>query len=68
MAENAFVTWAIDPAPWLLEAQLIAGLSLPLNLDLNRGHPFGTVLREARRRAKGRARELAVVGIGQGSA
>ncbi|NCA72222.1 MAG: hypothetical protein EOM91_19540 [Sphingobacteriia bacterium] len=60
MAKNAFVTWVADPAPWVLEEQLIAGLSLPLNLDMNRGHPFGAALREARRRAKGRARELEV--------
>ena len=61
MAENAFVTWVVDQAPWLLEEELISGMSLPLNLDMNRGHPFGAVLREVRRRAKRRAREIAVV-------
>ncbi len=68
MAENAFVTWTVDPAPWVLEEELISGLSLPLNLDLNRGHPFGAALRKARRRAKGMAREMAVVGSDRGSA
>jgi hypothetical protein len=68
MAENAFVTWTVDPAPWVIEERLIAGLSLPLNLDMNRGHPFAAELREVRRRAKGRAREMAVVGMGRGPA
>jgi hypothetical protein len=60
MAKNAFVTWNVDPAPWVLEERLIAGLSLPFNLDMNRGHPFSAELREARRRAKWRAREMVV--------
>ncbi len=62
MADNAFVTWVVDPAPWVLEEELITGLSLPLNLDMNRGHAFGAALRDVRRRAKGTARELPVVG------
>ncbi len=67
MAENAFVTWVVDPEPWVLEEQLISGLSLPLNLDMNRGHLFSPELREVRRRAKGRARELAVVDSSRGA-
>ena len=63
MAENAFVTWVVDPAPWVLEEELITGLSLPLNLDMNRRHAFHAALRDVRRRAKGIAREMAVVGI-----
>ncbi|NCA72061.1 MAG: hypothetical protein EOM91_18675 [Sphingobacteriia bacterium] len=63
MAGNAFVTWVVNPEPWVLEEVLIAGLSLPLNLDMNRGHAFAEILRGIRGRAKGMARELAVVGI-----
>ncbi len=61
MADNAFVTWVVEPAPWVLEVELIAGLSLPLNLDMNRGHAFSEILRVVRRRAKVMAREMAVV-------
>ncbi|MFB1498000.1 MAG: GIY-YIG nuclease family protein [Thiocapsa sp. N5-Cardenillas] len=64
MAENAFVTWFVDPVPWVLEESLIAGLSLPLNLDMNRGHVFAEILRDVRSRAKGRAREMPAVGFG----
>ncbi|SDX45486.1 GIY-YIG nuclease family protein [Thiocapsa roseopersicina] len=52
MAENAFVTWVVDPAPWVLEERLISGLSLPLNLDMNRGHLFYPTLRALRKCAK----------------
>lgn len=61
MAENAFVTWVVDPAPWVLEERLIAGLSLPLNLDMNGGHSFGANLLDLRRRAKRMAKEMPVV-------
>jgi hypothetical protein len=61
MAENAFVTWVVDPTPWVLEERLINGLSLPLNLDMNRGHAFTEILRGVRGRAKVMAREMAVV-------
>lgn len=52
MAENAFVTWVVDAAPWVLEKELITGLSLPLNLDMNPGHPFSAILRDIRRQTK----------------
>lgn len=55
---NAFVSWVVDPEPWKLEERLIADLSLPLNLDQNRDHPFHSVLSEIRQSAKRRAREL----------
>ncbi|CRI66925.1 conserved exported hypothetical protein [Thiocapsa sp. KS1] len=43
MADNAFVTWVVDPAPWVLEEKLISGLSLPLNVDMNRGHALNSL-------------------------
>lgn len=60
MAENAFVTWVVDAAPWALEEKLINGLSLPLNLDMNRGHAFAEPLRYVRRRAKAGAKFMPI--------
>ena len=55
MEKNALVTWLPVAEPWRLEEQLIASLSLPLNLDQNRNHSFhdrlSALRREARRRA-----------------
>lgn len=56
MADHARVCWQGDPAPWLLEHQLIQSLSLPLNLDQNRAHPFHPMLSGLRRTAKASAR------------
>lgn len=56
LAENAFVTWMVHLEPWLLEEELIATLSLPLNLDQNGRHPFRTVLSTLRWEMKQRAR------------
>ena len=57
MQDNAFVAWVSQPEPWGLEEKLIGKVSLPLNLDMNRSHPFHPVLsavrREARRAAMG---------------
>ena len=61
MDDNAFVTWVVHPRPWELETEVIRKLSLPLNLDQNKGHPFYPVLSDARRQAKQNAREKAVV-------
>ena len=55
MEANALVTWLPSVEPWRLEEQLIASVSLPLNLDQNRHHAFhdrlSALRREARRRA-----------------
>jgi hypothetical protein len=55
MEKNALVTWLPVADPWRLEGQLIASVSLPLNLDQNRNHAFhehlSALRREARRRA-----------------
>jgi hypothetical protein len=60
MAENALVAWVVHPRPWELERQLIARVSLPLNLDQNRSHVSHSVLSALRRVAKERARELPI--------
>jgi hypothetical protein len=61
MAENAMVTWQVSHQPWALEAELIQSVALPLNLDMNRAHPFHATLSGLRRIAKQRARELPVI-------
>lgn len=61
MSENAFVTWAEDTAPWITEAGAIADMPLPLNLDMNRLHPFHATLTDVRRLARERARSLPVL-------
>jgi hypothetical protein len=52
MARNAFVTWHAQAEPWLAEEELIRSVSLPLNVDMNRTHPFCSVLANLRRSAK----------------
>jgi len=61
MAENAFVTWCVDPAPWVAEERLISEVSLPLNLDMNKEHPFREALSGIRNAAKESARELPIL-------
>jgi hypothetical protein len=60
MQENAFVCYLTHPMPWLLEAQLIAKMSLPLNLQGNTGHPFHQALSALRRAQRVKADELPV--------
>lgn len=61
MEENAFVVWVVDSEPWLLEEKIIGELSLPLNLDMNSGHPFHKMLSQIRKSAKETARALPIV-------
>jgi hypothetical protein len=61
MEENALVAWIVHPKPWIAEAQLIARLDVPLNLDGNLGNPFHPSLAAARGRAVDRARKLPVM-------
>lgn len=61
MHDNAFVAWHVDVEPWTLERQILGGVALPLNLDMNRGHAFHPVLSQLRREAKEGARRLPVV-------
>lgn len=58
MSHNAFVSWIVDPEPWILEAQLIAELDVPLNLEGNAHNAFHPELSAARSRAVGHARSL----------
>jgi hypothetical protein len=55
MAQDAFVTWAVHPAPWRFEEQLIAKLHLPLNLDKNKRHAFRIAFSEIGAKARERA-------------
>ena len=52
MAENAFVAWTVHPTPWQLEHELIAALTLPLNLDKNKRCAFHPKLTELGRYAR----------------
>jgi len=61
LAENAFVTWVPHSEPWLIEEETISALNLPLNLDMNRDHPFYETLSNSRRGARERAKELEVL-------
>ena len=60
MNDNAFVAWHVTEEPWLLERDIIGRLPLPLNLDMNKGHPFHGFLSSMRRTAKQRARDLPI--------
>jgi hypothetical protein len=48
-------------APWVLGHEVIASVSLSLNLDQNTAHPFHAALPEIHRSTKRRARELPVL-------
>ena len=56
MDENAFVVWVVNSEPWLLEEKIIGEVSLPLNLDMNKEHPFHQSLSQIRKSAKESAR------------
>lgn len=60
MQENAAVCWVEDPAPWVLEDQLIERISLPLNLSGNDHHPFQKKLSSIRAAARAKARTVSV--------
>ena len=61
MADNAFVCWQQDDAPWLRERELIEELPLPLNLDANKSNPFAATVSGLRHSAREVARQLPVV-------
>lgn len=64
MADNARVCWVEHPEPWLLERQLLEKLSLPLNIQDNRLHPFAMALSEIRREAKAAALAMPIASEG----
>jgi hypothetical protein len=55
MAQNAFVCWLETEKPWIVEAELLSKLSLPLNLLANDRHEFHPTLTALRKEAKARA-------------
>jgi hypothetical protein len=57
MEKNAFVCWATHPEPWKMEAEIIERVSLPLNIQDNKHHPFSKTLSNLRKEAKRIARE-----------
>jgi GIY-YIG catalytic domain-containing protein len=61
MEQHAAVTWVEVERPWLLESQLIRELVLPLNIDSNDAHPYYSALRQLRKQACLRARQLLVI-------
>lgn len=61
MTEHARVVWTVHTEPWRVEEQLIRSLSLPLNLDHNRDHPFHTTLSGLRGAAMAEARRMPVL-------
>jgi hypothetical protein len=64
MSRNAAVAWVETREPRLLERHLIQTLSLPLNIDGNRVHPFHAHLRALRDAARRRAAALPVLSSG----
>lgn len=60
MAENAFVCCLEHMEPWVLEAELLHSLSLPLNIQGNRHHPFAADLSSIRTQAIRQAREIQI--------
>ena len=48
MQENAFVTWIENEEPWDLENKLLNSLSIPLNIQGNKHHPYASLLAQIR--------------------
>jgi GIY-YIG catalytic domain len=61
LEENAYVCWVEHPEPWVLEKEVFGSLSLPLNIQDNRSHPFASVLSNLRQEAKRLAKENPIV-------
>lgn len=64
MEQNAYVCWVEHPEPWKVERVLFENVSLPLNIQDNRHHPFSTQLSEMRSAAKREAKELPLANEG----
>ena len=60
MEKNAYVFWVEQENPWELEEDLLSALSLPLNIQGNRSHPFVKKLNRLRKEAIHNARELPI--------
>lgn len=61
MASNARVCWIEQNEPWLLEAELISQLDLPLNLNQNGHSALHNCLKELRAQARQRAQESPIL-------
>jgi hypothetical protein len=61
MQKNAFVTWIENDAPWDFAKKLFHSLSLPLNIQGNKHHPFAAVLTQIRNEAIAQAKYSPVV-------
>ena len=60
MEKNAYVFWVEHETPWELEEDLLSALSLPLNIQGNRSHPFAIELNRLRKEAIHNPRELPI--------
>ena len=60
MERNAFVCLVEHKTPCELEEKLLHSLSLPLNIEGNRHHPFAVELSRLRKKARAQARELPI--------
>jgi hypothetical protein len=61
MQENAFVTWEEHGQPWDLENKLFHAISLPLNIQGNKHHPFAAELARVRAEAIANAKYAPIV-------
>ena len=61
MQENAFVTWIENEEPWDLENKLLNSLSIPLNIQGNKHHPYASLLAQIRSQAIVQAEETDIV-------
>lgn len=48
LAGHARVTWFEHPAPWLIEADVVRELVVPLNRSHNSAHPFSVIVGQLR--------------------
>ena len=62
--ENALLFWRTMDQPWLLEEEIIAKVSCPLNLRGNEAHPFNASLKGIRSAAIAAARDTPVASEG----
>ena len=60
LESNAFVCWVKNSNPREIEDKLFQTLSLPLNIQGNRHHPFSSDLNSLRKKAILRAKELPI--------
>jgi hypothetical protein len=64
MEQNAHICWIEHREPWKVELDLFESVSLALNIQDNRHHPFSTQLSELRSAAKREAKELPIANEG----